>query len=74
MADEKIILTQEEIAVIEKHLRGEINAYDGTDEEKKVLGGVIEKANDLCEKLNAYEEVDDSFIEWYYNKYKAQQK
>lgn len=74
MAEEKIILTQEEIAVIEKHNAGEFDSLTATDEEKKTLGRVIDAAQELCEKLDAYEEVDDSFIEWYYNKYKAQQK
>lgn len=73
MADEKIILTKEEIAIIEKHLKGEINAYNGTDEEKQELSKIIDKAQDLCEKLDAYDEVDDNFVEWYYNYYKAQQ-
>ena len=74
MAEEKIILTQEEIAVIEKHNAGEFDSLTATDEEEKALGRVIDAAQELCEKLDAYEEVDDSFIEWYYNKYKAQQK
>lgn len=74
MAEEKIILTKEEIAVIEKHNAGEFDSLTATDEEKKALGRVIDAAQEFCEKLDAYEEVDDSFIEWYYNKYKAQQK
>ena len=74
MAEGKIILSDEQIRVIEKHLRGEINALDGTDEEKKVLAEIIDAANDLCEELDAYDKVKNSFVEWYYNKYKAQQK
>ena len=72
MAEGKIILSDEQIRVIEKHLRGEINALDGTDEEKKVLAEIIDAANDLCEELDAYDKVKNSFVEWYYEKYKAQ--
>jgi hypothetical protein len=72
MAEGKIILSDEQIRVIEKHLRGEINSLDGTDEEKKVLAEIIDAANDLCEELDAYDKVKNSFVEWYYEKYKAQ--
>lgn len=72
MAEGKIILSDEQIGVIEKHLRGEINALDGTDEEKKVLAEIIDAANDLCEELDAYDKVKNSFVEWYYERYKAQ--
>ena len=71
---EEIILSDEQIRVIEKHLRGEINSLDGTDEEKKVLAEIIDAANDLCEELDAYDKVKNSFVEWYYERYKAQQK
>lgn len=73
MAEGKIILSDEQIRVIEKHLRGEINSLDGTDEEKKVLAEIIDAANDLCEELDAYDKVKNSFVEWYYERYKAQQ-
>ena len=73
MAEGKIILPDEQIRVIEKHLRGEINSLDGTDEEKKVLAEIIDAANDLCEELDAYDKVKNSFVEWYYERYKAQQ-
>lgn len=72
MAEGKIILSDEQIRVIEKHLRGEINSLDGTDEEKKVLAEIIDAANDLCEELDAYDKVKNSFVEWYYERYKAQ--
>ena len=68
MAEGKIILSDEQIRVIEKHLRGEINSLDGTDEEKKVLAEIIDAANDLCEELDAYDKVKNSFVEWYYEK------
>jgi hypothetical protein len=48
-------------------------SLDGTDEEKKVLAEIIDAANDLCEELDAYDKVKNSFVEWYYERYKAQQ-
>lgn len=71
--EQKIDLTQEEREVIEKHLRGELNLFFGDDREKDVFAKVTEDAQSLMKELDAYDELDNSVIVWYYNKYKAQQ-
>ena len=70
---EKIVLTQEEIECIEKQLDGRISFDHATDREKEVVMGVIDKARDLMDELNAYDELGDDLIKWFYEKYKAQE-
>lgn len=73
MSEKKIILTDEEKAVIEKELNGEFDPIGATDQEKTLFCNVIHSAEALCKELDAYEEIEGSLIEWYYNKYKAQE-
>mgnify|MGYP006896639004 CR=1 FL=1 len=68
-----IVLTPEEISVIEKHLAGNLNLFFGEEKEKDLFAKVTKDAEALMEELDAYDELDDSLIAWYYNKYKAQQ-
>lgn len=68
----KIELTAAEIQVIEKQINGEIEIFTATDEEKEILTKVTNKAEELLEKLDAYDELDGDMISWFYGKYKAQ--
>lgn len=72
--DAQIILTEEEKKVIEKQLKGELNAFFAEERERDVIDKVIEDAKQLMAELNAYDELDASLVEWYYNKYKEQQQ
>ena len=67
-----ITLTAEETALIEKFLNREIDNPVGED--AVLMGAITEKAHNLLEELNAHEEIGDSLIRWFYNKYKAQEK
>lgn len=73
MDDNKIILTQEEIEVIEKNLRGEFSPFKASDKERELLNKVIQSADSLLSELDAYDEIGDSLLQWYYDKYKAQE-
>lgn len=68
----KIELTAAEIQVIEKQINGEIEIFTATDEEKEILTNVTNKAEELLEELDAYDELDGDMISWFYGKYKAQ--
>ncbi len=72
----KIELTAEEIQVINQQLNGEIEVWSATDEQQTLLTGVLDKADELLEELDAYEELDEKFggdlVKWYYAKYQAQ--
>lgn len=73
---EKIILTEREIELINKHLRGEIEVYNATDEEQEVLGNIIDRADDLMEELDAYDALDDlefDLLRWYLTMYENQE-
>lgn len=74
MAEEKkIILTDEEKAVIEKQLKGELNAFFMEDREREIIDKVIDDANALMTELDAFDEMGDDLVKWYYDKYKAQE-
>ena len=70
--EKKIILTDEEKAVIEKQLKGELNPFFMEDNEREIIDKVTDDANALMTELDAFDELGNSLIEWYYNKYKAQ--
>lgn len=69
----KIVITDKEKQVIEKHLNGELNAFFLEDRERELIDKVIDDAEKLMKEQNAYDEIDNSLIAWYYNKYLAQQ-
>lgn len=69
----KIELTDDEIKIIEKQLRGELTSFTATEEEQIIMCTVVEKAESLMHELKAYEESGDDLILWFYNKYKSQQ-
>lgn len=69
---EAIELTREEIEVVELQLAGKININNPTEEQKQLLMGVIDRADELMAKLDAYDELDGDLIRWYYKKYKSQ--
>ncbi len=68
---EKIELNADEIKVIKQQLNGEIEVWNATDEQKKYLMSVIDKAEALDKELG-YEDFDD-MIQWFWDKYKAQE-
>lgn len=72
--EKKINLTAEQIAVIEKQLKGEYDPFNAPQEETDALQQVVNDAEALMKELDAYDELEESLVEWYYNKYKAQDK
>lgn len=73
MSEERIILTDKEKELIEKQLNGQFSPFDATNEERQTLSNVIQSAEILCKELDAYDDIGDGLLQWYYNKYKAQQ-
>ena len=68
----KIELTQREIELIEAYKRKEISIW-ANEEVQEVFGGVIDKAIEKMHEENAYEEANGRLIEWYFDKYQAQE-
>ena len=71
--EKKITLTDEEVQVIEKQIRGELNTFFMEDREREVIDKVIDDANALMTELDAFDELDGNLVKWYYDKYLAQQ-
>lgn len=68
----EIDLTSLELEMLERHLSGEFFPPEQTDEENKAFAKVIDKADNLMRELDAYDELGDSLMQWFYDKYKAQ--
>ena len=71
--EKRIVLTDEEIKILEKDKRGELNTFFMEEREREVIDKLIDDAKALMKELDAYDELGNSLIEWYYNKYKAQE-
>ena len=69
----QIELTPLELSMLERDLRGEFFPPEQTDEENQALARVIEKADALMEELDAYDELGNSLMQWFYDKYQAQE-
>lgn len=69
----KIELSADEIKTIKQQLNGEIEVWNATEEQQKHLTSVIDKAESLLDELDAYDEMGDDMILWFWNKYKAQE-
>lgn len=72
----KIELTEKEIEVIRQQLNGEIEVHSATEEQQQLLMGVIDKANDLLDEEDAYDELEakgNDLIDWYWKKYQEQE-
>ena len=70
----KIELTEKEIEVIGQQLAGEFDRVFAPDDDKAALMSVIDKAGALMEELDAYDELGDDLILWFWNKYQEQGK
>ena len=72
-----IVLTEREIEVIEKHLRGEIGQFSATDEEIEILTRLIDDAEALQDEMDAVDEVmaepNCDLMSWYLKKYREQE-
>ena len=71
--EQRIELTPLELAMLHRHLEGKFWPPQQTDEENKAFANVIDKADKLMEDLDAYDELDSSLMQWFYNKYLMQQ-
>ena len=74
---EKIILTAEEQALIERHLTGKYNPFFASDTEQAIFNYLIDKAEayenevgGLDERMN---EPNCDLLSWYLKKYKEQE-
>ena len=55
----KIELSNLQEQLIQKQLNGEYDPFLSSEEEKNAYNDVIDKAQDLCDELDAYDEIED---------------
>ena len=70
--EKQIVLTDEEKDVIEKQLNKQLNPFFMEDRERELIDKITEDAHALMKELDAYDELDEDLIAWYYDKYKDQ--
>lgn len=68
----KIELSNLQEQLIQKQLKGEYDPFLSSEEEKKAYNEVIDKAQELCDELDAYDEMED-LLPWFWEKYQAQE-
>ena len=74
---DKIYLTAEEKALIEKHLAGQYNPFFATEVEKAMFNALIDKAEAYEEAVDGLDErmqePNCDLLGWYYKKYNEQE-
>lgn len=70
--EQEIILTQDEIQVINEYFEGKVGSFTATPQQQQLMISVINKAEALLKKLDAYDELEDDLIQWFWDKYQAQ--
>jgi len=70
----KIELTAEELDILKKDIKGEINGFTANPREVEVITKIVHDAEELLEELDDYDNVGESLEEWYLAQYEKQQK
>lgn len=71
--EKKIEITSMELKMLNVHLNGDFAPMTATQEECEAMGSVIEKADNLMRELDAYDELGNSLMVWFKNKWVKQQ-
>lgn len=69
----KIELTDPQKEVLQKHLEGEFSPFMASEEEKRSMQEVIEKAETLMDELIAYDEIGSDLMQWFWDKFQEQE-
>lgn len=73
MEEKKIALDPLERKVLKMFIDHEYEPMAASEEEVKAMDRVIDKADALMDELHADDELGNSLMEWFWNKYKAQE-
>lgn len=68
----RIELTGLELQMLKLNVAREFYPLVATIEEMKAMNSLIKKAEDLMEELDAYDELDESLMEWFLERYNKQ--
>lgn len=69
---DKIELTATELKVLDEYFAGEIGMFTATEEQMTVIRNLNDRAGALMRKLDAWDELGEDMLGWYYNKYLEQ--
>lgn len=69
----KIELTDPQKEVLQKHLEGEFSPFMASEEEKRSMQEVIDKAEALMDELIAYDEIGSDLMQWFWDKFQEQE-
>lgn len=69
---DKIELTATELKVLDEYFAGEIGMFTATEEQMTVIRNLNDRAGALMDKLDAWDELGEDMLGWYYNKYLEQ--
>lgn len=69
---DKIELTATELKVLDEYFAGEIGMFTATQEQMTVIRNLNDRAGALMDKLDAWDELGEDMLGWYYNKYLEQ--
>jgi hypothetical protein len=72
--EKKIELTELELKMLKMNVDRTYFAPDRTDEEIEAMHSVIDKADNLMEELEVYEESGSDLMKWFLKKYQEQNK
>ena len=59
--------------MLKRDLAGKFFPPEQTEEENKAFSDVLDKADALMHELKAYDELNGNLMQWFYNKYQAQE-
>ena len=70
----KIVITPDQMEVIQEYLDGKIGMFNATPHQMEVMTAIIDRAKDLLDELDAYDELGENWdlIRWYMTKYQGQ--
>ncbi len=69
----KIELTDPQKEVLQKHLEGKFSPFMASEEEKRSMQEVIDKAEALMDELIAYDEIGSDLMQWFWDKFQEQE-
>lgn len=61
-------LTTKQREILEKYVDGNFSEYSSTEEEKKIIMEVIDKAEELMFELDGKDEPGDDLLIWFWEK------
>jgi hypothetical protein len=69
----KIELTERQKELIQSQLNGTYSPFTSSEEDQIAFNDVIDKAETLCDEMDAYDEMGVDLLAWFWKKYQDQE-